>query len=578
VQELQESTLRVLPKLLATVLFSGAAVSAQVAPYAGAGIGANGVGFQSPYYNADVGVDWGSLHPIFFEAEAGADTANPKGLDNGVTMRAEGIAMVRVTPHWRLGGGVHFSELFTSKYNDHSTWPTVGAMFERDWFRLNAQYLIPTGTDYTLNGPLFDMRMHMKSRFYLRERVGIYDYRNPNEASPSHHVSAVADFGAIYVFGGGPAGPPISADCTINPSEVMVGEPVNASAAGSNFNPKHTLRYDWSSTGGKITGKDNTANIDTNGVAAGSYTATARISDPHMKRGGEASCMADFTVKEPPRNPPAISCSANPSTVRTGAPSTISCPCTSPDNVPVTVGGWTASGGSVSGSGSTAALDTSGVSAGPITVTATCSDTRGLNTQATAQIVVENPPPTSQEVARLEVKLALYSIYFPSDQPRIAEPDGGLLPSQQQTLISLADDFNKYLQAKPDAHLTLEGHADARGSVEYNQALSERRVERAKRFLTQHGVPAASLETKAFGVQENMDEAQVKDEVERNPELSPEQRQKLLGHMKTILLASNRRVDITLSTTGQRSARKFPFKAADSSTLIQREGRHRPDY
>jgi hypothetical protein len=48
--------------------------------------------------------------------------------------------------------------------------------------------------------------------------------------------------------------------------------------------------------------------------------------------------------------------------------------------------------------------------------------------------------------------------------------------------------------------------------------------------------------------------------------------------MKTILLANNRRVDITLATTGQRSARKFPFKAADSSTLIQREGRHRPDY
>jgi hypothetical protein len=192
--------MRALPKLLATVLFSSAVASAQVSPYAGAGIGANGLSFQSPYYNGDVGVDWGNLRSVFLEAEAGADTANPTGLNNGVTFRAHGVVMWRATQHWRLGGGVHFSELFTSKYDNHSTWPTVGAMFEQDWFRLNAQYLIPTSTDYTLNGPLFDMRMHLKKRFYFRERLGIYAYRNPNEASPSHHVSAVVDFGILYVF------------------------------------------------------------------------------------------------------------------------------------------------------------------------------------------------------------------------------------------------------------------------------------------------------------------------------------------------------------------------------------------
>jgi hypothetical protein len=192
--------MRALPKLFAAVLFSGAVVSAQVAPYAGGGIGVNGLSFQSPYYNADAGVDWGSLRPIFLEAEAGADTANPTPLKDGYTIRAHGVVMVRGTKHWRIGGGVHFSELFTSKYDNHSVWPTAGAMFEQDWFRLNAQYLIPTTTDYTLNGPLFDMRMHMKQRFYFRERVGIYVYRNPNGANPSHHVSAVVDFGVLYVF------------------------------------------------------------------------------------------------------------------------------------------------------------------------------------------------------------------------------------------------------------------------------------------------------------------------------------------------------------------------------------------
>jgi outer membrane protein OmpA-like peptidoglycan-associated protein len=186
--------------------------------------------------------------------------------------------------------------------------------------------------------------------------------------------------------------------------------------------------------------------------------------------------------------------------------------------------------------------------------------------------MVNNPPPVSPEFIKLEARLSLHSIYFATDKPRVEKPDGGLLPSQEQTLTALAEDFKKYLETKPDAHLTLEGHADPRGSAEYNQALSERRVERTKNFLVEHGVPAANLDTKAFGEQQQLTEAQVKDAVERNPELAPEQRQRVLDNMKTVLLASNRRVDITLSTTGQKSVREFPFNAADSLTLLQQAG------
>jgi hypothetical protein len=192
--------MRVFASLIAAVLILGSTVWSQTQPYADAGIGFNGLGYQSPYYDADVGVDWGDLGPIFVEAEVGADTANPKGLNSGVTVRTHGLVMWRATPHWRFGGGVHFAELLTSPFDNHATWPTLGAMFEQDWFRLNAQYLIPTGSDYTLNGPLFDMRMHLVKRFYLRERVGIYAYRDPNGVSPSHHVNAAVDFGILYVF------------------------------------------------------------------------------------------------------------------------------------------------------------------------------------------------------------------------------------------------------------------------------------------------------------------------------------------------------------------------------------------
>jgi outer membrane protein OmpA-like peptidoglycan-associated protein len=171
----------------------------------------------------------------------------------------------------------------------------------------------------------------------------------------------------------------------------------------------------------------------------------------------------------------------------------------------------------------------------------------------------------------LEARLLLHSVYFVTDKPSVKAPTAGMVKSQEDTLVVLATDFKKYLEAKPDAHLTLEGHADVRGSVPYNQALSERRVARVKGFLIEQGVPEANLETKAFGDQHNLTAAEVKAAVEQNPELTKEERTRFLRNMKTIIWASNRRVDITLNVAGQAettSVRQYPFNAADSLTLI----------
>ncbi len=415
------------------------------------------------------------------------------------------------------------------------------------------------------------------------------DYRFSNhQFGPDSTVPATDErgvrlqSGVVFMFGGKELQTVTAASCAVSPGEILSGEPATATAVPSNFNSRHTLDYSWSTTGGQLSGKGATASINTNGLAARSYTVTAHISDPKIKNGSYASCMAAFIVKEVPKNPPTIACSANPPNLQSGAQSAISCTCSSRDGVPVTVGGWTSSGGSVSaGSNNTAVLATAGVSPGSIAVKANCSDSRGLSADATAMVLVDSPPPVSQEFLQLENRLALHSIYFPTAQPRVSLPDGGLLASQEQTLVSLATDFQKYLETKPDAHLTLEGHADPRASVEYNQALSERRVDRTKRFLVEHGVPAANIETKAFGEQKNLTEEQVREAVEKNPELTAEERQRVLGHMQTILLASNRRVDVTLNSTGQRSVREYPFNASDSLTLIRQEGtkkapRHAP--
>ncbi len=142
------------------------------------------------------------------------------------------------------------------------------------------------------------------------------------------------------------------------------------------------------------------------------------------------------------------------------------------------------------------------------------------------------------------------------------------MESQQNTLNKLAADFKTYLTFKPNTHLILAGHADKRGSVEYNQKLSERRVNRVKQFLVEQGVPEADIDTKALGKEENLTADQVKDLVEKNPELTDVERKKILRQLRTIVLAQNRRVDISLSTTGQESSQLYPFNVTDSETLL----------
>jgi outer membrane protein OmpA-like peptidoglycan-associated protein len=149
--------------------------------------------------------------------------------------------------------------------------------------------------------------------------------------------------------------------------------------------------------------------------------------------------------------------------------------------------------------------------------------------------------------------------------------------SQQKTLTSLANDFKEYLTNRPNAHLVLEGHADHRGAPDYNKALSERRVEITKRFLVGLGIAEANLETKAYGEEENMTQDQVKQLVEQHPNLTQEQRDKILSKLPVVTLAQNRRVDITLSSTGQQSVRQFPFNAEDALTLLSpKEGGTKP--
>ncbi|MFL6303598.1 MAG: OmpA family protein [Candidatus Sulfotelmatobacter sp.] len=375
--------------------------------------------------------------------------------------------------------------------------------------------------------------------------------------------------GVVFSWGGAPALTPTAA-CSVQPTEVMVGEPVTASVTASNFNPKHSVNYAWTGNGGQVTGKETSANIDTNNVAPGNYTVTAHVTDPKAKTNNEASCSANYTVKPlPPKNPPTMSMSANPTELTPGGTVSLTANCTSPDGAPVSVANWTSTSGTVTGSGNTATLNTADLPPGPVTVTATCTDSRNLTGQASTQVTIQNPPPPPVDKA-LEARLALHSVYFPTGQPTAKDPNAGLLPSQQKILLTMATDFKKYLQAKPDAHITLEGHADQRGSAAFNQVLTERRVARVKGFLVENGVPESAIDTKALGKEHNLTTDEVKQSIEQNPDLTTEERKRALARIVVIRMASNRRVDITLNSAGQAetSVRQFPFNSTDALSLI----------
>ena len=79
-------------------------------------------------------------------------------------------------------------------------------------------------------------------------------------------------------------------------------------------------------------------------------------------------------------------------------------------------------------------------------------------------------------------------IFFDTDRFNIDTQDQVTLQSQAQWLA-------KY----PNTQITIEGHADERGTRDYNLALGERRANSAKNYLGSLGVNAARIQTVSYG-------------------------------------------------------------------------------
>jgi peptidoglycan-associated lipoprotein len=76
------------------------------------------------------------------------------------------------------------------------------------------------------------------------------------------------------------------------------------------------------------------------------------------------------------------------------------------------------------------------------------------------------------------------------------EVDSSELTPQAQTILN---DQARWLNQYPQYTITVEGHADERGTREYNIALGARRATSVRSYLASHGVTASRLRTISYG-------------------------------------------------------------------------------
>ncbi|MEQ1687326.1 MAG: peptidoglycan-associated lipoprotein Pal [Sphingopyxis sp.] len=113
-------------------------------------------------------------------------------------------------------------------------------------------------------------------------------------------------------------------------------------------------------------------------------------------------------------------------------------------------------------------------------------DNSGYNTGNSSGGVTNAVVPGSQQ--DFVASISSDTIYFDTDRYNVDDVDRAALASQAQ-----------WLARYPNVRITLEGHADERGTRDYNLALGERRANAARNYLVSLGVDAARIAVVSFG-------------------------------------------------------------------------------
>jgi len=98
-------------------------------------------------------------------------------------------------------------------------------------------------------------------------------------------------------------------------------------------------------------------------------------------------------------------------------------------------------------------------------------------------------PVQEQAAAKAAEAVSLETVYFDFDKSDL----------RQDARDALSQNAEALLKKIVDAKVRIEGHADERGSDEYNMALGDRRAKSAAKYLINLGVSADRLSTVSYG-------------------------------------------------------------------------------
>jgi outer membrane protein OmpA-like peptidoglycan-associated protein len=192
--------------------------------------------------------------------------------------------------------------------------------------------------------------------------------------------------------------------------------------------------------------------------------------------------------------PPTVSCSASPSTIKPGETSTVTASGVSPQNRPLTYS-FAASAGSISGSGATATFNSAGAPTGAAGITCNVSDDKGQTATANTTVTI-----TAPYVAPIPHTQALCTISFGKDAKRPSRVDNEAKACLDEVALDL--------QKQSDAKVVVVGEANAKESAktakQQNAALknkhakvddlaAERAVNTKDYLVTEKGIDASRI-------------------------------------------------------------------------------------
>jgi hypothetical protein len=336
------------------------------------------------------------------------------------------------------------------------------------------------GLDYTLTQH-FALRLFQADYQYYHVDFGP---QPPYPTGGRANLEAIRlSTGLVFRMGSIVPPPPVTYACAANPTSVYPGDPVTITGTPTNLNPKKTATYSWTGNNGvQVSGNTATANIDTHSLNPGNYTVTGHVTEG-QKPGQFADCTSTFEVKQ--FEPPTISCSANPSTVKPGEQATITSQGVSPQNRPLTYT-YSASAGTVNGTGNTATLDTAGAPVGPITVTCNVADDKGQTASSTSTVTIEAPPPPPPAPKTQ----TLCSINFDRDKKRPTRVDN--------EAKACLDDVALNAQRQTDANVVVVGSSDPNEKMGAKYA-AQRAVNTKDYLVKEKGIDASRIQVRTDG-------------------------------------------------------------------------------